>query len=201
MQFGAEIDYLEDQDRLERVHLYVPFAERELVKSLGAKWDAGTGSWYVVAGDDLTPFTQWRPIWPFDNDPIVKVLGLTTNCWKCRESTLAIVACQDGDQVVFAHKVMLQVLASQLTHEELTAVGAGPLRPRFATTTGHSCWSNGCVECDALLGGLPLWESFAAFMSQGQADLPAITFAKVPVDVLRGQGDFAERPVGRDEYN
>jgi len=194
MQLDAELEdleYLEDEDETyERVYLYVPFAEKEIAKSLGAKWDTGTSSWYVARGADLLPFAQWRPVWPFDNDPIVKVLGLPTKCWKCEQQTLAVVACQDGDQLVFAHKGTLQVLASQLTPEELVTVGAGPLRPRYAATTGQSSWSNGCVECDALLGGLPLWESFSAYISQGQADLPAITFAKVPVDILRGEREF-----------
>jgi len=30
-----------------RVYLYVPFEERERVKSLGAKWDGETKRWYV----------------------------------------------------------------------------------------------------------------------------------------------------------
>lgn len=174
---------------LQRVYLYVPFAERELVKTLGAKWDMEASAWYVSVGCDMAPFAHWLPIWPFEGDPVIKVLGLPTNCWKCDAETLAVVACQEGDQVVFAHKDVLQVLASQLTHEELAAVGAGPLRPRFANTVRQSSWSNGCVQCDSLLGGLPLREGFQAFVSQGQADLPAISFAKVPADLLYGQLD------------
>lgn len=187
MQVDSELDRPVEHDHLGRAYLEVPFAEKEIVKALGAKWDPDNGCWYVLAANDLTPFAQWRPIWPFDNDPVVKVLGLPTTCWKCQMPTLAVVACQDGDQIVFADAGMLQVLASQLSPEELAGVGAGPLRPRYANTTGHSNWSNGCVECDALLGGLPLWESFTASISQGQEDLPGITFARVPVDLLRGQ--------------
>jgi hypothetical protein len=191
MRPDDELDRTTGQDRLSRAYLEVPFAEKEIVKSLGAKWDPENFCWYVRASEDLTPFAQWRPIWPFDNDPVVKVLGMPTSCWKCKAATLAVIACQDGDQVVFADAGMLQVLASQLSPEELAGVGAGPLRPRFANTTGHSSWSNGCVECDALLGGSPLWESFTAFISQGQDSLPGITFAKVPGDLLRGQGGFS----------
>jgi hypothetical protein len=190
MQLDSELDRSTTQERVSRAYLEVPFAEKEIVKALGAKWDPENFCWYVRAADDLTPFAQWRPIWPFDNDPVVKVLGLPTTCWKCISATLAVIACQYGDEVVFAHAAMLQVLASQLSPEELAGVCAGPLRPRFANTTGHSNWSNGCVECDALLGGQPLWESFAATVSQGQEDLPGITFAKVPVELLRAGADF-----------
>jgi hypothetical protein len=102
-----------------------------------------------------------------------------------------VIACQESDQIVFAHKAVLQVLASQLNREDLATVGAGPLRPRFANTTKQSLWSNGCIKCDALLGGMPLREGLSAFISQGQADLPSIAFAKVPVDVLRGHSELA----------
>jgi hypothetical protein len=115
---------------------------------------------------------------------------MPSSCWKCRAQTLAIAACQYGDQLIFAHKGVLQVLASQLTADELSQVGAGPLRPRYSNVTRLSNWSNGCVDCDALLGGLPLWENFMAAISQGQADLPAVTFAKVPVDMLLGPRDL-----------
>lgn len=191
MCIDASLERMGTKPKLERVYLNVPFAEKDLVKSLGAKWDSDTGCWYVAAGSDPTPFVHWRPIWPHYADPVVKVLGLPIQCWKCHTATLAVIACQGGDQVAFAHKAVLQVLASQLTHEELADVGAGPLRPRFANTTGQSIWSNGCVDCDALQGGIFLRENFLASISQGQADLPTITFAKVPVDVLRGRSELA----------
>jgi hypothetical protein len=190
MRSDEDLDYADEEDSHGRAYLEVPFAEKEIVKSLGAKWDSANNAWYVRAGGDLTPFAQWRPIWPYDNDPVVKVLGLPMKCWKCHSPTLAVIACQNGDQLMFAHAVMLQVLASQLEPEELAAAGAGPLRPRYASTSGQSSWSNGCVECGALLGGAPLWESFNAFISQGQENLPGITFAQVPVDILRAPADF-----------
>ncbi len=189
MRLEAEPGFVENLTA-EHLYLYVPFAEREIAKELGAKWDGQICLWYVTADMDVTVFAQWRPIWPLEEDPIVKVLGMPSSCWKCRSDTLAIAACQDGDQLTFAHKGVLQVLASQLTADELREVGAGPLLPRYSNVTKQSNWSNGCVECDALLGGLPLWENFMASISQGQTELPAVTFAKVPVDMLRGTSDF-----------
>ena len=98
MQLDYGLDCADEEDHRDRAYLEVPFAEKELVKSLGAKWDPHSYSWYVKAGDDLTPFAQWRPVWPYDNDPVVKVLGLKTTCWKCHTPTLAVIACQDGDR-------------------------------------------------------------------------------------------------------
>jgi hypothetical protein len=49
---------------------------------------------------------------------------------------------------------------------------------------GHSSWSNGCVACDALLGGFPLCEDFVE--CQADPELPVIAFARVPLEVLYG---------------
>lgn len=189
MQLEAQPGVLEEFLGPDHIYLYVPFAERERVKELGAKWDGQRCSWYITQDMDQAIFAQWRPVWPAEDDPIVKVLGMPSTCWKCDSKSLAIVACQYGDQLVFAHKVVLQVLASQLTDTELAQVGAGPLYPRYSNVTCHSNWSNGCIECDALLGGLQMWRSFTAFLMQGQAELPAVTFARVPEDILRGTHD------------
>jgi hypothetical protein len=190
MRLEAERDFLEELNA-ERLYLYVPSPERDKVKALGAKWDAQVCMWYATPRMRPGKFARWRPIWPLEDDPQVQVLGMPSNCWKCRSQTLAVVGCQYGDQVMFAHKGVLQVLASQLSADELHELGAGPLRPRYSHVTRQSNWSNGCVECDALLGGLPLSESFWALVSQGQADLPSISLARVPVEMLRAPGNLA----------
>jgi hypothetical protein len=43
------------------VFLNVPFAEKDGVKALGARWDAASKKWYVPQGKDLEPFTRWLP--------------------------------------------------------------------------------------------------------------------------------------------
>lgn len=44
-----------------RVDLIVPYASKDIVKSLGAQWDATRKTWYVKAGLDPEPFRQWFP--------------------------------------------------------------------------------------------------------------------------------------------
>jgi hypothetical protein len=44
-----------------RINLSTPFAEKEEVKALGAKWDASKKTWYIADVDDLTPFLRWIP--------------------------------------------------------------------------------------------------------------------------------------------
>jgi hypothetical protein len=44
-----------------RINLLTPFAEKDAVKALGARWDAAKKCWYIVDVADLTPFTRWIP--------------------------------------------------------------------------------------------------------------------------------------------
>lgn len=44
-----------------RIHLVTPFAEKDAVKALGARWDSNKKLWYIVDVADLTPFARWIP--------------------------------------------------------------------------------------------------------------------------------------------
>ena len=44
-----------------RINLVTPFAEKDAVKALGARWDATQKLWYIVDVSDLTPFLRWIP--------------------------------------------------------------------------------------------------------------------------------------------
>jgi hypothetical protein len=104
---------------------------------------------------------------------------------------MAVIACEDEDQLVFAHAEVFQVIASQLSDSDLAAFGAGPLRPRFSRTLGHSAWSNGCLVCGALLGGFPLFEDFVHCQSTG-ITLPIVMSARIPLHVLYDEPDVLD---------
>lgn len=44
-----------------RINLVTPFAEKDAVKALGARWDPARKVWYVTDVTDLTPFARWIP--------------------------------------------------------------------------------------------------------------------------------------------
>lgn len=44
-----------------RINLLTPFAEKDAVKALGARWDGAKKVWYIVDVPDLTPFMRWIP--------------------------------------------------------------------------------------------------------------------------------------------
>ena len=45
----------------ERVYLAVPYAEKEAVKALGARWNRTGKAWYVPPGQNLVGFQRWMP--------------------------------------------------------------------------------------------------------------------------------------------
>jgi exodeoxyribonuclease VII large subunit len=42
-------------------YLVTAYADKDQVKTLGARWDPARRQWYVPAGRDITPFTSWLP--------------------------------------------------------------------------------------------------------------------------------------------
>ena len=44
-----------------RINLVTPFADKDKVKALGARWDAARKNWYVLDAADLEPFMRWIP--------------------------------------------------------------------------------------------------------------------------------------------
>ena len=42
-----------------RINLVTPFAEKDAVKALGARWDPAKKLWYITDVADLTPFMRW----------------------------------------------------------------------------------------------------------------------------------------------
>jgi len=44
-----------------RINLVTPFAEKDAVKALGARWDATKKCWCIVDVADFTPFKRWIP--------------------------------------------------------------------------------------------------------------------------------------------
>jgi Domain of unknown function (DUF5710) len=44
-----------------RINLVAPFAEKDAVKALGARWDPVNKLWYITDVTDLTPFSRWIP--------------------------------------------------------------------------------------------------------------------------------------------
>lgn len=44
-----------------RIYLACPYRDKDLCKSLGARWDKDRKLWYITAAMDPEPFQQWWP--------------------------------------------------------------------------------------------------------------------------------------------
>jgi hypothetical protein len=44
-----------------KIYLNVPYAQKDAVKALGARWDAVNKKWYIPADMDISLFAQWQP--------------------------------------------------------------------------------------------------------------------------------------------
>jgi hypothetical protein len=43
-----------------KIYLNVPYAQKDAVKALGARWDAINKKWYVSSDLDMSLFKQWQ---------------------------------------------------------------------------------------------------------------------------------------------
>jgi Domain of unknown function (DUF5710) len=45
-----------------RVYLNVPYAEKDAVRQLGARWDAKAKRWFIASELQFDSFAQWLPL-------------------------------------------------------------------------------------------------------------------------------------------
>ena len=72
-----------------RINLTTPFAEKDAVKALGARWDAAKKVWYITDVADLSPFTRWIPdLEAATKNAKEKVNSLTVEYNKARQAAI-----------------------------------------------------------------------------------------------------------------
>jgi Domain of unknown function (DUF5710) len=170
--------------------LDVLFEEKDEAKRRGARWDGAARSWYAPPGSDLARFREWLPpVLPDGPRCRVRVLALPQTCWRCGVETHAIVGvmvdAQDlprpsSEPGLVWFSDVAETLSVVLKPGALRHIGAGPLRRRFSRTAATAYVSNGCRECDALLGNIPLRASMATYIN-GDGDLEALVVGRVSI--------------------
>jgi hypothetical protein len=88
-----------------------------------------------------------------------RVLAITDRCWNCRAKVRGVVGVlldtPEGPSFV-AFTEIADVLARSADPRALAARGIGRLRHRDSPAVEGGYVSNGCVECDALVGRILL---------------------------------------------
>ena len=88
-----------------------------------------------------------------------RVLTITDRCWCCRSEVRGVVGVlveMSAGRRCIAFTDIAETLASSAEPRMLAARGIGPLRHRDSPGIPGGYISNGCWECDALIGRLGL---------------------------------------------
>jgi hypothetical protein len=113
------------------------------------------------------PIAQWRLAAPPETSrqhggtalTRARLLTMTERCWCCRSKVRGVVGVLV--EMSAGHRFMpfedvAETLASSADPRTLAARGIGPLRHRESPGVPGGYMSNGCVECDTLIGRLAL---------------------------------------------
>jgi hypothetical protein len=113
------------------------------------------------------PIARWRLAASLEPSPQqvgtaltqARVLTMTERCWCCRSKVRAVVGVlveMSAGRRFVPFEDVAETLASMADPRTLAARGIGPLRHRESPGIPGGYISNGCVECDTLIGRLAL---------------------------------------------
>jgi hypothetical protein len=108
----------------------------------------------------VTPIARWRLAAPqerFDGTSLTRarVLTITDRCWSCRGKVRGVVGVlvdMSAGRRFVAFADIAEELAAAADPRVLAARGIGPLRHRDSPGIVGGYVSNGCPQCDALIG-------------------------------------------------
>jgi hypothetical protein len=114
-----------------------------------------------------TPIARWRlaasrrASAQLDRAPLshARVLAMSDRCWQCRSKVRGIVGVlvdASGGRRFVPFTEIADTMATTVDSRALAARGIGPLRHRDSPGIAGGYTSNGCLECDALVGRIAL---------------------------------------------
>jgi hypothetical protein len=126
----------------------------------------------------VVPIAEWRMVAPkgagsqLNGVPLTRarVLAITDRCWSCRSKVRGIVGVlvdmSSGVRFVSFAEVA-DALASSADSRTLATRGIGELRHRDSPGIQGGYVSNGCPECDALIGRILLDDLLDEYLRNG----------------------------------
>lgn len=193
------------------IDLEVPYDDRNLAKSLGARWNPQRKVWYIDDQRDLAPFQQWLPQPTRINHRSVGYFLLISHrlCWKCQSDTSVygfalpsghealeyiddesvsgedeLGSDDDGTPTWMRRENPEVILYASSICEGALASMAGLTRhymKDFSATTRTRYYMNHCEHCDAKLGDFDTIEEFDAPLTPLYAPTPD-RLRIIPVD-------------------
>ena len=127
---------------------------------------------------DVVPIAGWRMEAPkgtteqFSGVPLTRarLLAITDRCWACRARVRGVVGLlieTSGHEHFAPFTDVAETLATSVDPRLLAARGIGPLRHRDSPGIPGGYISNGCVQCDALIGRLALDDMLEEHLRNG----------------------------------
>lgn len=189
--FDKEKPNENDQKAHQIQFLSVPYAEKDQVKELGARWHADQRKWFVPKGLDVTPFKQWLPLNESNVEtqifPTIYLLSSYESCWRCQELTSVYTfACsgiktfdldlQKGhfftlSYIEFLPKILLEIIQA----------ASSRYYTDYSKTTKSNYYMNHC-QCGAKLGDFYMYsEPGGAFFPINESDCKGITLKKLDI--------------------
>lgn len=192
-----------------RIELRVPYAEKNRVKQLGARWDARAKVWFVPPEADPAPFKAWLPVDPQPNVRGSSFLVATSTrpCWRCRRISQVVgFMLPEGHETIYIGDDPGEEtweLAEEPTLvsyvEWLNAPVADRMRREFplyrlafSQTTGSHYWMNHCEFCNVAFGDHETFsEPGQGFLAFSLEDARRIHLSAVPESFLACCGSYS----------
>jgi hypothetical protein len=150
----------------------------------------------VLGGSGPAVRRERNPVPKGSGEPVVRarLAGVTDRCWQCRTKVRGVVGVlvdpahtPDGSGFL-AFDDVAEMLADHVDPRALARRGIGALRHRDSPGVAGGYVSNGCIECDALIGRFQLQDLLHEHLQQGgtyaqldigvPVELPAIALAR-----------------------
>lgn len=139
-----------------KVMLDVPFSEKDLAKSKGAKWDAAIKSWYIDDMQKIQDFAPWLKSYNIICENLY-ILKKKHVCWKCKKKIDTVLLATDksyAEHDDYKCNTNIQILTYvKIMPDKLVAYMKGELyTPSFSQQIQESYYINHCKYCKSIQG-------------------------------------------------
>ncbi len=166
-------------NKIGRLYLDVPYADKDKVKALGAKWDSSIKKWYYRGSAyNYFKFADWLPFDLSDNIIVIDNIYILEGkriCWKCKKETtvIALGVCENIE-VFFDYEKDKYVcnidnifcelhLAWAYEEKQIPPLLLKYIKSQYSVKTGYSKragknFANHCQHCGTIQGNNFLFE-------------------------------------------
>lgn len=186
---------------LAKTILNVPYAEKDQVKKLGAKWDPKQKLWYVPAGLDTSQFKPWFVQNSSKSTLLISNIGLIRNivsCWSCKGictiNALYVrkIEQKNGD-VENGFFILSNIVQVPDTLLDFLIIRCPNYRLGKANSLGIKQYRNHCDHCAIGLSDDRLHKKNGGLNPKTETDIRAMQFIDlVFFDELEVQADYVD---------